>query len=199
MINSVCVYCGSSAGDDPSMLAAAGTLGAELAARGMTLVYGGASIGLMGAVADAALAGGGSVVGVIPHHLAGYEIAHQNLTELVLVDDMHQRKSVMAERSDAFMALPGGFGTLEELFEALTWSQLSLHAKPCAVVNINGYFDQLLAFLDHQMESGFVRPAHRDLLLSDDEIPRLVDRLIDHDPERVAKLSGPVLTEPSGC
>lgn len=159
---------------------AAQTLGRALAARGVGLVYGGARVGLMGAVADAALAAGGEVVGVIPRALEEREIAHPGLTELRLVGTMHERKAVMSDLSDGFVALPGGLGTLEELFEVWTWAQLGVHDKPCAALDVAGYYAPLLAFLDHGVREGFVRPAQRARLLVDDDPARLLDRLAAH-------------------
>ncbi len=157
----VCVFCGSSDGADPAYLQAATHLGSLLAARGFGLVYGGASIGLMAAVANAALAGGAPVVGVLPAVIEGREVAHPALTELHLVGTMHERKALMAERADAFVALPGGFGTLDEFLEILTWAQLGIHRKPCVLVNTRGYFDGLLSFLDHAVRERFIQPRHR--------------------------------------
>ena len=168
-MNAVCVYCGSSFGSDPVYLQATRELAATLAARGIRVVYGGASVGLMGAQADATLDAGGEVVGVIPQQLVDREIAHAGLTELRVVQTMHQRKALMAELSDAFVALPGGIGTLEELIEAFTWEQLGLHAKPLALLNTVGYYDGLAAFLDHAVEQGFHQPQQRaKLLMADD-------------------------------
>ena len=163
-MKSVCVYCGSSFGSDPAYLAEARALAAGLAASGVTVVYGGAQVGLMGAVADTALASGGRVVGVIPQQLVDREIAHQGLTELHVVADMHERKALMADLSDAFVALPGGIGTLEELIEVYTWRQLGLHAKPLAVLNTLGYYDGLAALLDHALDQGFLPASSRSAL-----------------------------------
>ena len=160
----LCVFCGSSDGTRPEYRAEAARLGTLIAERGWGLVYGAASIGLMGAVADAVLAGGAPVVGVLPSVLRDKEVAHARLSELVYVETMHERKALMAGRADAFLALPGGFGTLDELMEILTWAQLGIHAKPIVLVNTLGYYDGLLAFLDHAVEHGFVRPAHRRTL-----------------------------------
>jgi uncharacterized protein (TIGR00730 family) len=160
----VAVYCGSANGNLPAYLAEARTLGAAIAAAGMSMVYGGASAGLMGAVADAALAGGAEVIGILPDILAGKEIAHAGLTRLELVSTMHQRKARMAELADAFLILPGGYGTLEELLEVVTWAQLRLHAKPVILINTAGYWDKLLAFLDTAVAAGFLKPKNRDLL-----------------------------------
>jgi uncharacterized protein (TIGR00730 family) len=164
-VKSVCVYCGSSFGSDPVYLEATQELARAFAGHGLRVVYGGASVGLMGALADATLEAGGEVVGVIPQQLVDREIAHQGLTELHIVQTMHQRKALMAELSDAFVALPGGIGTLEELIEIFTWDQLGLQHKPIAVLNTVGYYDGLAAFLDHAVEQGFHQPAQRAKLL----------------------------------
>jgi uncharacterized protein (TIGR00730 family) len=160
----VAVYCGSADGNDPAYLAEARALGSAIAAAGLGLVYGGASAGLMGAVADAALAGSAEVIGVLPDVLAGKEIAHGGLTRLELVSTMHERKARMAELADAFLILPGGYGTLEELLEVVTWAQLRLHSKPCILINTAGYWDGLLAFLDTAVAAGFLKVQNRDLL-----------------------------------
>jgi len=162
---SVCVYCGSSPGADPAFASAAGEVGRLLAGSGRTLVYGGGRVGLMGAVADAALAAGGRVIGVIPQALVEKEVAHYGLSELRVVGSMHERKALMADLSDGFLALPGGIGTMEEFFEVWTWGQLGLHAKPYGLLNVAGFFDPLLAFLDRLVEQRFVRPEHRAMLL----------------------------------
>jgi len=176
-VRSVCVFSGSSPGAGPEYLAAARTLGEELANRGVVLVYGGASVGLMAAVADAALAAGGKVTGIIPRHLADKEVAHRGLSELRVTSTMHERKALMAELSDAFVALPGGFGTLEEFTEILTWSQLGLHAKPCGVLDVADFYRSLLAFFDHAVAERFVRPEHRALVLVDTEPGQLLDAM----------------------
>jgi uncharacterized protein (TIGR00730 family) len=160
----VAVYCGSASGKDPAYLAEARALGTAIASAGLGLVYGGASVGLMGAVADAALAGDAEVIGVLPDVLAGREIAHVSLTRLELVSTMHERKARMAELADAFLILPGGYGTLEELLEIVTWAQLKLHIKPCILINAAGYWDGLLAFLDTAVAAGFLKPKNRELL-----------------------------------
>jgi uncharacterized protein (TIGR00730 family) len=157
----VCVFCGSSPGVRPEYRAEAVTLGRLLGEAGLGLVYGGAQVGLMGALADAALAHGSEVIGVIPRALAGVEVAHQNLSRLVLVETMHERKALMAQEADAFVALPGGFGTLDEFFEILTWAQLGIHAKPCLLVNTTGYYDQLLNFLGIAIDQGFLKAENR--------------------------------------
>jgi uncharacterized protein (TIGR00730 family) len=164
-------------GRPPAYVAAARELARALVARQIRLIYGGARVGLMGALADAVLAAGGSVTGVIPKALAGKEIAHDGLSELVVTESMHARKTIMAERSDACIAMPGGIGTLEELFEAWTWTQLGFHRKPCGLLNVAGYFDALIRFADHSVAEGYMSPAHRHILLVDDDPNRLIDRL----------------------
>ncbi len=161
----VCVFCGSNPGRLPEYRAAAVAFGTLLAREGVGVVYGGASVGLMGAVADAALAAGGEVVGVIPQFLADKELAHRGLSALHVVGSMHGRKALMAELSDAFVALPGGAGTLEEIFEVWTWAQLGEHSKPCGLLNVAGFYDRLLAFLDHTAAESFMKPPHRTILL----------------------------------
>jgi len=174
---SICVFAGSSPGNDPTLLESASALGRALVARGYGLVYGGASIGLMGRVADTVLAAGGQVIGVMPDFLAAHEIAHRGLTELKITTSMHERKDAMASRSDGFIALPGGFGTLEEFFEAITWAQLGLHTKPCGLLNVNGYYDSLLRFLDTAVENKLLRPEHRDMVLVAPTADALLDRM----------------------
>lgn len=173
----VCLFCGSAAGARPEYAHAAATLGRLLARRGIALVYGGGHVGLMGIAADAALAAGGQVIGVIPQALMDREVGHGGVSELHVVPTMHERKALMYDLSDAFVALPGGMGTLDELCEILTWSQLGLHAKPCGVLNVAGYFDALLAFFDHATAEGFIRPAHRALAPAEADAERLLDRL----------------------
>ena len=164
-IRRLCVFCGASPGRDPVYLELAAAVGTGLAQRGIGVVYGGSRIGMMGAVADAALAVGGEVIGVIPRGLVRKEIAHDHLTELRIVESMHERKALMAELADAFVALPGGIGTLEELIEVYTWSYLGIHDKPFGLVNTNGYYDGLASFLDHAVAQGFLRPEVRARLL----------------------------------
>ncbi len=166
-LKAVTVFCGSSAGRDAAYARTAEELGRELAASGRTLVYGGGHVGLMGRLADAALAEGGHVIGVIPEALMAREVGHRGLPDLRVVSSMHERKALMAELGDAFIAMPGGFGTLDELFEAVTWAQLGLHAKPIGLLNVAGYFDFLLRFADRSSADGFVRPEHRALLVVD--------------------------------
>lgn len=168
-LTSVCIFCGSRPGRDPAYLDAARAVGALLGSSGVDLVYGGGSVGLMGAVADAALAAGGRVIGVIPQVLVDMEQAHPGLTELHVVGSMHERKRMMADLASAFVALPGGLGTFEELCEILTWAMLGIHRKPCAVLDVGGYYQPLLALLDHAVGQGFLRPAQRALLTSTDD------------------------------
>jgi uncharacterized protein (TIGR00730 family) len=160
----VCVFCGSNPGVKQAYRAEAAALGQLLGENELGLVYGGAQVGLMGVLADAALAGGSEVIGVIPRSLAGVEVAHQRLSRLVLVETMHERKALMAQEADAFVALPGGFGTLDEFFEILTWAQLRIHRKPCVLVNTVGYFDHLLRFLEGAMDEGFLKPENEALI-----------------------------------
>lgn len=176
-LRSVCVFCGSQSGTRPAYVAAARALGRLLAQQGIATIYGGGHVGMMGALADAALAAGGRVIGVIPEHLMRPEVAHQNLDELLVVASMHERKRTMAERADAFVVLPGGYGTFEEMFEMVTWLQLRLQAKPVGMLNVEGYFDHLLAFLRHGAAEGFIRAEHRDLLLIDAAPAALLERL----------------------
>ena len=173
-LRAICVFCGASAGRDDAYRAAAETVGRALAGRGIRLVYGGGRLGLMGAVADAALAAGGDVIGVIPRGLVDRELAHPGLGELVVVETLHERKAQMAARADAFLALPGGLGTLEELAEVLSWAQLDLHTKPIGLLDVRGYFGPLEAFLDHAVAEGFVAERHRRLLLRATSVDELL-------------------------
>jgi uncharacterized protein (TIGR00730 family) len=173
----VCVFCGSSHGVRPADSDAARSLGQALVARGLGLVYGGGKVGLMGVVADAVLAAGGDVVGVIPHALMAREIGHAGLTTMHVVDSMHERKALMADAADAFIALPGGVGTFEELFEAITWTQLGLHAKPCGLLNVDGFYDDLLRFLDHAWTEGFIKPETRAIVKASADPAQLLDLL----------------------
>jgi uncharacterized protein (TIGR00730 family) len=186
-MRSVCVFCGSNAGARSSYLEAARQTGRTIGERGLILIYGGAAVGLMGAVADAALAAGGTVIGVIPKALVEREIAHKGLTELLEVTSMHERKAMMADRSDAFLALPGGAGTLEETLEAWTWGQLGHHAKPVGLLNVDGFFDALCAFFDHQCRERFMRPEHRDMLIVESDPERLLARFSAYRPPIVEK------------
>lgn len=183
----VCVYCGSNPGRVSEYVAAGQRLGSLLAEAGLGVVYGGASIGVMGAVANAALAGGAEVIGVIPSALATREVAHPGLSEMVVVESMHERKARMAELSDAFVALPGGWGTIEEIFEALTWAQLGLHRKPCGLLNVAGYFDHLEAFLEHAMGEAFVRAEYRPMMMVEEDPETLLQRFRTYEAPRVRK------------
>ena len=186
----VCVYCGANRGRDPAYAAAAQAMGAALARRGIGLVTGGGRVGLMGVVADAALAAGGEVTGVIPEALRRKELAHTGLTDLVVTASMHERKARMAELADGFVAMPGGLGTYEELFEIWTWAQLGWHEKPCGLLNAAGFYDRLVGFLDAASEAQFVKPEHRAMLVVDDDPDRLIDRFEAYRPPHVAKWIG---------
>jgi uncharacterized protein (TIGR00730 family) len=184
---SICVFAGSSSGTRTAYAGAAEELGRAIAARGCRVVYGGGRVGLMGVLADAALAAGGEVIGVIPEALMRKEVGHEGLTELRVVQTMHQRKALMSELSDAVVALPGGLGTLEELFEILTWAQLGIHAKPCGMLNADGYYDDLLRFLAQTVAEGFVRREHRDMILAAPGAEELLDMMADYTPRYTAK------------
>lgn len=186
-IRRLCVFCGSAGGIKPEYAHAAAELGRTAAARGIELVYGGGRVGLMGTLADACLAAGGRVFGVIPEALATKELAHQGCTELRVVNSMHERKALMAELSDAFVALPGGLGTLEELFEVWTWGQLGFHKKPCGMLNSAGFFDRLLEFLAHTADEQFMRPEHLAMLAQADDAETLLARLAEYSPPDVRK------------
>ena len=190
-MNRICVYCGSSPGRLPDYRDAARALGHELAARGLGLVYGGAGIGVMGAVADAILEKGGQAIGVIPYALATREVAHSGLDELFVVDSMHERKAKMAELSDGFIALPGGWGTIEEIFEMLTWAQLGFHKKPCGLLNISGYYDHLFTFLEHAIDQRFVREEYRPMIMMEQTAGDLLDRYQQYQAPSVKKWIGP--------
>jgi uncharacterized protein (TIGR00730 family) len=182
VIRRICVFCGSRPGNRPAYVLAARELGSLLAERGIGLVYGGASVGVMGAVADATLRRGGEVIGVIPQALVHHELAHDHLTDLRVVGSMHERKALMAELSDAVIALPGGFGTFEELFETLTWSQLGIHEKAFGVLNIGGFYDGLLALVDHAVAEGFIPNGHRALILEGRHPEEMLDLLTSYTP-----------------
>jgi uncharacterized protein (TIGR00730 family) len=173
----ICVFCGSSVGSRPAYAAAARELGRTLAERGLGIVFGGGKVGLMGVLADAALAAGGEAIGVIPEALVAREIGHSGLTKLHVVRSMHQRKTLMADLADAFIALPGGYGTFEEFFEAVTWTQLGIHQKPCGLLNVDGYYDALLALLGRAVADGFVREANRTLVLDAPDVATLLEKL----------------------
>jgi hypothetical protein len=187
----LCVFCGSSHGGNPAYVDAAINAGAELARRGLGLVYGGGNVGLMGVLADAVLAGGGHVTGVIPEALMAREVGHRGLPDLRVVKTMHERKALMAELSEGFIALPGGIGTFEEFFEIVTWAQLGMHSKPCALLNVNGFYDPLLRLLDHAVQERFVKQKQRDLAIVDSDFPRLLEQMahhhVPHEPKWIGK------------
>ena len=183
----ICVYCGSSSGNHPEYAEQARLFGTEMAQRGMALVYGGGNVGLMGIVADAVLAGGGKVIGVIPRQLVELEVAHPGLSELVVVETMHQRKTRMYELSDAFVALPGGFGTMDEMFEMLTWAQLGLHQYPCAFLNVRGYYRDLRAMMNHMVDENFVRPQQRDSIWFGEDMSVLFDWMQSYEGTYIPK------------
>lgn len=186
-LHSICVFCGSSVGSRPEYAAAAADLGQMLAGQGVRVVYGAGNVGLMGVLADAALAAGGQVVGVIPQMMVDRELAHRGLTELRIVGSMHERKALMAELSDAFLALPGGLGTFEELGEVLTWAQLGIHQKPCGCLNVCGYFDGLTRMLDHAVGEGFLGTKQRRLLISASDPAELLRLLAEHQPKQAER------------
>lgn len=183
----VCVFCGSSFGVNPAYAKAANDLGNAIAKRNICLVYGGARVGLMGEIASTVIRAKGEVIGVIPKDLVEKEVAHGNLSDLRIVGSMHERKSLMAELSDGFIALPGGFGTIEEIFEVITWAQLSFHDKPCGFLNINGYYDHLIKFLDHSLEKNFIVPEHRAMIIIDDDPESLLDKFLNYVPPKIDK------------
>lgn len=184
----VCVFCGANTGASPIYVETARAVGAHLARAGITVIYGGGGLGLMGAVARGAIDAGGQAIGVIPESLLRFEPPPGFLTELRVVGSMHERKAIMVEWADAFVALPGGLGTLDELSEVLTWAQLGLHAKPCGLLNLEGYFDLLMAWLDHATAQRFIRAEHRAMVLVDNDLARLLQRLIDYKPPRISPL-----------
>ena len=186
-MKSLCVFCGSSSGRSPAYRETARAVGRELARRGLRLVYGGGNIGLMGAIADAALGAGGEVIGVIPHALMAKEVGHRGLTQLRVVGSMHERKALMADLSDAFLAMPGGFGTLEEFCEVLTWAQLGLHAKPIGLLNVAGFFDPLLRFFDRAVSERLLSEENRSLVLAGETVEEVLGLLAAYRPARVEK------------
>jgi uncharacterized protein (TIGR00730 family) len=186
-VQSICVFCGSNAGNEPAYERAARSLGETLAEAGITLVYGGGHVGLMGVVANAALAAGGEAIGVIPKSLVEREIAHNGLTDLHVVGSMHERKAMMSDLSEGFIALPGGTGTMEEFFEVLTWAQLGEHAKPCGLLNVAGYYDPLLALFDHMVYKGFLSETNRSIVLVDTDPIALFGRFEEYRPPRTPK------------
>lgn len=189
-LRSICVFCGASPGVNPLYRETAEALGRHIGERGLRLVYGGGAVGLMGVVADAAMAAGGEVIGIIPHSLERSEVGHRGLTRLEVVDGMHARKARMAELSDAVIALPGGLGTLEELFEVWTWAQLGYHAKPLGLLDVNGFYEKLSLFLDHLVDEGFVRAPHREMLQRGTSPAELLANLENWQPLAPAKWAG---------
>ena len=183
----LCVFCGSSFGVNPAYVKAAIDLGNAIAKRNICLVYGGARVGLMGEIASTVIRAKGEVIGVIPKDLVEKEVAHSNLSDLRIVGTMHERKSLMAELSDGFIAMPGGFGTIEESFEAITWAQLSFHDKSCGFLNIKGYYNDLIKFLDHSVEENFIVPEHRAMIIIDDEPESLLDKFLNYAPPKIDK------------
>jgi uncharacterized protein (TIGR00730 family) len=181
-VNRLAVYCGSASPSDPRYIECARDVGTALATRGIGIVYGGGRLGLMGAVADAALAAGGEVIGVIPQALVGLEVAHKGLSELHVVDTMHQRKQAFTDLSDGFLTLPGGTGTMDELWEALSWAQLGYHSKPVGLLNVGGYYDGIVAYWAMMQDVGFLRSQHRDLLISSSELDDLLAQMAAHQP-----------------
>lgn len=186
-IKSICVFCGSSTGKNPAYMDGAKSLGKEIARRNLAMVYGGGNTGLMGAAANACLEAGGQVEGVIPEALFNEKLGQDALTKLHVVGSMHERKALMAKLSDAFVAMPGGFGTFEEFFEVLTWAQLGIHIKPCGLLNVKGYYDGLLAFLDHAAAEGFIHSPHRQLIHTSETPAELVEKLLNAKPVRQDK------------
>ncbi len=186
-LSAICVYCGSNSGALPAYTDAAARLGQTLARRGIALVYGGGKVGLMGTLADAALRAGGQVIGVIPRGLAAREVAHAGLTELRVVESMHTRKALMVDLADGFIVLPGGAGTMDEFFELWTWGQLGLHVKPFGLLNVAGYFDPLIHYLDHMVAQRFLKAEHRAQVLVEHDAPALLDRFAAHTPTQVRK------------
>jgi len=189
-IKKICVYCGSSSGKNPAFSQAAVSLAQEMCARNIGLVYGGAAVGVMGAIADAVIEAGGEAIGVIPKSLAVKEVAHDKLAELHVVASMHERKAMMAGLADGFIALPGGWGTLEELFEMLTWAQLGFHHKPCGLLNVEGYYDHLIRFLENSFEQAFVNELYRPMLMTSVEPASLLDQFAVYQAPKVRKWMG---------
>jgi uncharacterized protein (TIGR00730 family) len=192
-LQNICVYCGSNTGRRPDYAKAAQDLARELVQRNLGLVYGGSSVGIMGVLADAVINAGGRVIGVLPEALMRKELAHKNLSELHVVGSMHERKTMMVEKADAFIALPGGVGTFEEIFETWTWAQLGFHRKPCGLLNVAGYYNHLSRFLDHAVEEAFMQPAHRAMLAVESDPGVLIDRFASYEPPTVSKwITAPV-------
>ena len=186
----ICVFCGSNKGAKPAYIEAAKSLGKVLVKKNIGLIYGGGKVGLMGVIADEVLASGGEVIGVIPQSLVNREVAHQNVTQMHIVNSMHERKALMADLSDGFMALPGGMGTFDEFCEILTWAQLGIHQKPCGILNVENYFTPLLAMFDHAMREGFLHDSHRALVIEATEPESLLDLFAKYQPQHVEKWLG---------
>lgn len=186
-MQSICVFCGSNAGKSEVYAGATRALARAIVGQGLKLVYGGGNIGLMGVLAETALAAGGHVIGVTPRRLLEKEVVHTGLTELKVVDSMHERKALMAELSDGFIVLPGGLGTFEETFEVLTWAQLGFHRKPCGLLNVSGYYNELMAFLDHAVTERFLKPEHRAMVLVENDPDSLIEQLKTYRPPEVSK------------
>lgn len=195
MIQSLCVFCGASRGTDPSYIDAAAAFGRLLAEHKIRMIYGGGNVGLMGAAASAAVSAGGEVIGVITEHLSQMEVGHLDISRLETVTTMHERKARMAELADGFVALPGGIGTLEELFEALTWTQLGIHPKPCALYNIEGFYTPLIELIDHLVETGFVKQAHADKLIVNHSPEGLLQSMHNYEHQTINKLTGEVVDQ----
>jgi uncharacterized protein (TIGR00730 family) len=189
-VKRICVYCGSNRGKSAEFLASARTLAGELVQRDIGLVYGGASVGIMGEIADTVLARGGEVIGVMPQALVDKEVSHTGLTELRVVNSMHERKEIMADLAQGFIALPGGLGTIEEIFEVLTWAQLGFHQKPCALLNVKGYYNRLTQFLDHAVAQGFIAETHREMLLVEENPHSLLEIMASYSAPAVDKWIG---------
>ncbi len=187
----LCVFCGSSEGERPVYVETARRLGRAMAEREIGLVFGGGKAGLMGTIADEVLAAGGEVIGIIPHGLRVREVAHERVTELRVVHSMHERKAMMAELSDGFLSMPGGMGTLEETCEMLTWAQLGIHRKPCGLLNVEGFYDTLLAFMDHIVAEGFLRPVYRGLVIQASEVDELLDLMARFEPPDIQSWIAP--------
>jgi uncharacterized protein (TIGR00730 family) len=186
-MKSITVFCGSSSGTNPEFLKQAELLGTKLAEKDIMLVYGGAKVGLMGAIANGVLNGGGKVIGILPHFLRKKEVAHEGLTKLIFVDSMHDRKTMMNDHSEGVIALPGGYGTLEELFEMLTWAQLGLHKKPIGILNVSGYYDHLIKLIEQMVEQGLLKIMNKEMLLVDTNIDRLLDKMHNYRAPEVSK------------
>jgi uncharacterized protein (TIGR00730 family) len=185
MVKSIAVFCGSEPGNSPLYLQAARDIGKTFAQKGIRIIYGGGNVGMMGALAGATLENGGTIIGVIPQALKVKELAKYDLTELIVVNSMHERKALMADKSDAFVALPGGYGTFEEFCEIVTWAKLGMHAKPCVLLNINGFFDHLIALFDHAQQEGFMTKTFRSLVLVENDISSLLDTVINYHPPKM--------------